>query len=56
MVSGVRPFLDGVCSLFQGVSFVGVSLGVVAFPGVPNAMGTTGGTFSSMLRGVASCD
>ena len=29
----VRPFLDGVCSLFRGVSSVGVSLGVAAFPG-----------------------
>ena len=56
MVSGVRPFLDGVCSLFQGVSFVGVSLGVATFPGVLNAMGTIGGTFSGMPRGVASHD
>ena len=46
MVSGVRSFLDGVCSLFWGVSFVGVSLGVAAFPGVPNTVGTIGGTFS----------
>ena len=56
VVSGIRPFLDGVCSLFRGVSFVGVSLGVAAFPGVPNAMGTISGTFSGMPWGVASCD
>ena len=52
VVSRVRPFLDGVCSLFQGVSFVGVSLGVATFPGVLNAMGTISGTFSGMLWGV----
>ena len=56
MVSGIRPFLDGICSLFQGVSFVGVSLGVAAFPGVLNATGTIGGTFSGVLWGVASHD
>ena len=56
VMSGVRPFLDGICSLFQGVSFVGVSLGVAAFPEVPNAMGTIGSTFSGMLWGVASHD
>ena len=55
-MSSVRPFLDGVCSLFRGVSFVGVSLGVAAFPGVLNAVGTIGGTFSSVPRGVASHD
>ena len=56
VVSGVRPFLDGVCLLFWGVSFVGVSLGVAAFPGVPNAMGIIGSTFSGMPQGVASHD
>ena len=56
MVSSVRPFLDGVCSLFRGVSFVGVSLGVATFPGVPNAMGTVSGTFSGVPWGVASHD
>ena len=56
VVSGVRPFLDGVCSLFQGVSFVGVSLGVAAFPGVPNTMGMISGTFSGVPWGVTSRD
>ena len=39
VVSSIRPFLDGVCSLFWGVSFVGVSLGVATFPGVLNTAG-----------------
>ena len=56
VVSGIRPFLDGVCSLFRGVSFVGVSLGVAAFPGVLNTMGTISSTFSSMPWGVTSHD
>ena len=56
VVSGVRSFLDGVCSLFHGVSFVGVSLGVAAFPGVLNTVGTIGGTFSGVPGGVASHD
>ena len=56
VVSGVRSFLDGICSLFWGVSFVGVSLGVATFPGVLNAMGAIGGTFSGMPWGVASRD
>ena len=56
VVSGIRPFLDSVCSLFQGVSFVGVSLGVATFPRVPNATGTISGTFSSVPWGVSSHD
>ena len=56
MVSGIRPFLDNVCSLFWGVSFVGVSLGVAAFPGVLNTTGAIGGTFSGMPWGVTSHD
>ena len=56
VVSGVRPFLDGICSLFWGVSFVGVSLGVVTFPQVPNAVGIISGTFSGVPWGVASHD
>ena len=56
VVSGIRPFLDGISSLFQGVSFVEVSLGVAAFPRVLNAMGAIGSTFSSMPWGVASHD
>ena len=56
VVSGVRPFLDGVCSLFRAVSFIEVSLGVATFPGVPNAAGTISGTFSGMLWGVTSHD
>ena len=56
VVSGIRPFLDSICSLFRGVSFVGVSLGVAAFPGVLNAVGAIGGTFSGMPWGVNSRD
>ena len=56
VVSGIRPFLDSVSSLFQGVSFVGVSLGVAAFPRVLNTVGAIGGTFSGVLWGVASHD
>ena len=56
VVSSVRPFLDNVCSLFRGVSFVGVSLGVATFPGVPNTMGTLSSTFSGMPWGVTSHD
>ena len=56
MVSGIRPFLDGVCLLFRGVSFVGVSLGVATFPGVLNAVGTIGGTFSGVPWGITSRD
>ena len=56
VVSSIRPFLDGICLLFWGVSFVGVSLGVAAFPGVLNAMGAIDGTFSGMPWGVASHD
>ena len=56
VVSGVRSFLGGVCSLFWGVSFEGVSLGVAAFPGVLNAMGAIGSTFSGVPWGVTSHD
>ena len=56
VVSSVRPFLDGVCSLFQGVSFVGVSLGVATFPRVLNTTGTISSTFSGVPRGVTSHD
>ena len=51
VVSGVRPFLEGICSLFRGVS-----LGVATFPRVPNTMGTISGTFSGVPWGVASRD
>ena len=56
VVSGVRPFMDGVCSLFQGVSFVGVSLGVATFPRVLNATEAIVGTFSGVPWGVTSRD
>ena len=56
VVSGIRPFLDGICSLFRGVIFVGVSLGVATFPGVPNVVGTISSTFFGVPWGVTSSD
>ena len=56
VVSGVSFFLDGVCSLFRTVSFVGVSPGVATFPQVLNAVGAIGSTFSGVLWAVASHD